>query len=535
MATFSGKTVRFLDFITENKSMACTLALLLFAFVPMLILRDFTPSNELRYLSIANEALQNGHWFTFTLHGEPYTDKPPLYLWIVMLGLKWFGMHCMWFVGLFSMVPALVIVGVMQRWCRGTMDSDAQATAPWMLMTTAYFTGAAVVLRMDMLMTMFIVLSLHTFYRQYSGQGNKLKLQWLFALYVFLGIFTKAFMGFLIPFISILVFLIWKRQLGTFFRYWNWRTWLVILGGLACWFACVYIEGGPDSVYNLTVGQTVNRTVHASLHKKPFFMYVYYLTYSIAPWTLYCVGLLVAALRRHLIFNDLQRLFWVIIASTIVMLSCFGSKLEVYLLPTFPFICYLTLQQASHFQWNRWLAFAATLPAWLLSLALPVYLGLLFVPSFHYRSAWLFTACLLMSVSAWTALHAAYRHHDTQKSIRRMAAGICMAVFVGSLDLPQLNGDIGYTLLAEKAKLAAARCGAPAITTYRLRRYENMDIYFGHGLTRLSDKALLTDSCSKNLLITIPKSFSDTLFRQAVAGRHTEKCGKYLLIFPTKR
>ena len=56
--------------------------LLLLAVLPVLIFRDYTPSNELRYLSIVDEALRNGDIFTFTNHGIQYADKPPLYLWI---------------------------------------------------------------------------------------------------------------------------------------------------------------------------------------------------------------------------------------------------------------------------------------------------------------------------------------------------------------------------------------------------------------------------------------------------------------------
>lgn len=55
------------------------------ALVPVMVLRDFTPDNELRYLSIADEALRQHAYFAFTNHGVPYADKPPLYLWIVML------------------------------------------------------------------------------------------------------------------------------------------------------------------------------------------------------------------------------------------------------------------------------------------------------------------------------------------------------------------------------------------------------------------------------------------------------------------
>ena len=63
--------------------------------IPLFLLRDFTPDNELRYLSIADEALRNGTFFTFYNHGLAYADKPPLYLWIVMAGRLLFGTHSM--------------------------------------------------------------------------------------------------------------------------------------------------------------------------------------------------------------------------------------------------------------------------------------------------------------------------------------------------------------------------------------------------------------------------------------------------------
>ena len=67
------------------------------ALLPILLLRDFTPANELKYLSIAEEAIENGHIFAFYNHGVPYADKPPLYLWIVMLGKVLWGKHVMFF------------------------------------------------------------------------------------------------------------------------------------------------------------------------------------------------------------------------------------------------------------------------------------------------------------------------------------------------------------------------------------------------------------------------------------------------------
>lgn len=127
-----------------NKGLVLSAALVA-ALLPVLILRDFTPSNELRYLSIADEAIANGDVFTFTNQGVPYADKPPLYIWIVMLGRLLFGQHTMWFLGLFSLIPALVIVWTMNRWVRSVTSEGERRTASLMLMSSGLFLGLAVV------------------------------------------------------------------------------------------------------------------------------------------------------------------------------------------------------------------------------------------------------------------------------------------------------------------------------------------------------------------------------------------------------
>lgn len=112
-----------------NKSDAASCyVLFLLAVLPTLFLRDFTPANELRYLSIAEEALRNHTFFTFTNHGVAYADKPPLYFWWVMLGKWMFGTHRMWFLSLASLVPALITVRTMDKWVEGEMPDTIAYT-----------------------------------------------------------------------------------------------------------------------------------------------------------------------------------------------------------------------------------------------------------------------------------------------------------------------------------------------------------------------------------------------------------------------
>src|SRR5690606_14840830 len=122
----------------------------------------YTPNNELRYLSIVDEALQNGNVFTFTNQGEVYADKPPLHFWLMMIGKLILGEHRMWYYSLLSFIPAIIILITMAKWISKEEytgpNSQDQTTATLMLATTGLFAGVALIVRMDMLMNMFIVL-----------------------------------------------------------------------------------------------------------------------------------------------------------------------------------------------------------------------------------------------------------------------------------------------------------------------------------------------------------------------------------------
>ena len=162
--------------------------ILLILVIPVLILRDFTPNNELKYLSIVDEALRDGYFFTFYHQGELYADKPPLYFWLLMLS-KWiWGEYNMFGLSLFSIIPALISVYIMNTWVEEKTTTSLRWNGSLMLFTSAFFIGSGLVLRMDMLMCMFILLALYTFYERYSGKGQP-RDRFLLPFYIFMAIF----------------------------------------------------------------------------------------------------------------------------------------------------------------------------------------------------------------------------------------------------------------------------------------------------------------------------------------------------------
>ncbi|MCM1310191.1 MAG: dolichyl-phosphate-mannose--protein mannosyltransferase [Bacteroides sp.] len=309
------------------------------AMLPVLLLRDVTPDNELRYLSIADEAIRNGSLWCFHNHGEIYADKPPLYMWIVIVGRMLFGQYCHPFIELFSLIPMLLVGRIMNGMARPWMDIRRRQVALLMLFTCGYFPGLALTMRMDMLLTLFIVFAVREAFRMAQGAPSR-KHEALLGLYCFLALFTKGPYGILIPLFATVVYLIMVKRFSLILRIWGWPAWAVLLGGCAVWFGGVYCEGGSEYLNNLLFHQTVDRAHNAFTHDWPWWYYCVHVWYVMAPWSLFILWELIAR-RDTAARGDFRKLMIATFCATFVLLSCVSSKLQVYLLPAIPFGVYL--------------------------------------------------------------------------------------------------------------------------------------------------------------------------------------------------
>ena len=452
--------------------------LFILAVIPMFVFRDFTRNNELRYMSIADEALRNGNFFTFTNHGINYADKPPLYLWIVMLGKTLFGTHSMLFLAMFSYIPALVIIYIMGKWVGKTVPGKSRLAGEIMLLTSVFFIGSAVVLRMDMLMCMFIVLSLYTFFRIYSGEAKK-RDSWLFPLYVFMAIFSKGPIGILVPLVSTILFLLVKKDIKSIGRYWGVKTLGVLIGLCAVWFTGVFLEGGPEYLNNLLFNQTINRAVDSFHHKEPFFYYMIAIWYSLAPWAFLMIGVLVAGLVKKVSSTDLEKFFLVIALSTFTVLSLVSSKIQVYMLPAFPFFAYITALWLPKFEDKKFVKILLGVPAFVMSLAIAGLLAAYKFTDFPVFESFLIpVTATIVSITGLITLWILYRK-SIYNAIISMGAGLLLAVFTISFYIPQYNPNIGMRAVSEQAQETALEHGIFNYLSYNIPRIENIDVYIG--------------------------------------------------------
>lgn len=492
------------NFLTKHPLLAVFLFTII-CLIPEMLMRDFTPSNELRYLSIADEALAGGNFFAFFNHGAAYADKPPLYLWIVMLCKTLTGGHSVFALTLFSILPAFVIVWLMDRWVMSKASVSDRMAMAMMLLTCVMFLGTAVVIRMDMLMCMFIALALFTFWRMYElridGEpdgGDAVvykKCSWLLPVWIFMALFTKGPVGLLVPPVSIAVFLIVKRKWRDIGKYLGLKTWGVIAVLCAIWFTCVFFDGGMEYLDNLLFKQTMGRAVKAFTHSRPFWFYAVAILWCIAPYTFILVGSLVesvwpsgknkAEIPAESVRSDLEIFFLCIIGSTFVMLSSFSSKLPVYLVPMFPFVVYLFPLVSSRKGTRRWLVWAIAIPAAIMSLAALVSMLVLagivnvnaLVPelyeyNFSFSGATKIAAVLLF-IGNLLALWFLFRRRQWNLPVFMMGASLLLMIYAASGVLVKANPYMGYREVCQDVPE-----GTEVVTLF-VHRPENMDVYLG--------------------------------------------------------
>ena len=587
-----------------------------FAFVtvcvlPMMIWRDPSPSNELRYVSIVEEALRDGHFFCFYNQGLPYTDKPPLYFWLLMLCRLVCGRSVMWLpVLLGSLLPAFVTVAVMDRWlvlsaslssrpegaylssrpsaasgeisplssrpsaASGEISSlssrppslssrpersgvenpegNAQRSehkspnviSPLMRLTCAsillgalLFAAQTFFLRMDLLMTMFIVLALFSFWKMYTGEmpdrvghdegsgHNSNADRWLLPLYIFLALFTKGPVGFFAPVLIIIAFLALERQLRRIVEFLGRRTWLVLLVLFGGWILGAYLEGGREYINSLLFHQTLDRAVNAFTHKQPFWWYIPTLLYTILPFTLLLIPAVVSLYFKPRRSNhpdgqpdvipvepangqsgvrtceqsyghnsgSFVRLLLTSIAVIYVMLSAFSGKLAIYLTPLLPLMAYLMPRFAkiTDGRAERLKKIALLIPAVIITL-MGTGLWILFffkgvapfsklafalaldVP-YIFSNTILTTAAVLATAFAITIIIIA--RSGWQKGAIAVTVALYLAVFAFGCTVNHINEWLGYRCVAETAlEQGGEEC---TYNTLFVSRPENMDVYLG--------------------------------------------------------
>nr|WP_299246082.1 glycosyltransferase family 39 protein [uncultured Halomonas sp.] len=323
------------------------LGLMLFALVLLGLgigLRDPWPADEPRFALNALEMLKTGQFWFPHRGGEPYPDKPPLFMWASALSIAITGSVRLGFLlpSLFAALGTLVLVVDLTRRLYGQRIALLSGLA---LLATLQFVLQAKAAQIDMLLTFFTTLGAYGLLRHaLLGPARR----WWFIGFAAMGfgVITKG-VGFL-P-LSLLPAWLWFAWRGQATKI----TWKALGLGLAVLLAVVALWALPMILVatfgndprlaayrdNILFKQTGERYADSWHHLKPW----YYYLVEVLPWAwmplVLALPWAIPAWWRRARRGDARLLLPLSgVILILVFFSLSPGKRGVYVLPTIPLL-----------------------------------------------------------------------------------------------------------------------------------------------------------------------------------------------------
>jgi 4-amino-4-deoxy-L-arabinose transferase-like glycosyltransferase len=309
-------------------------------------LRDPWGVDEERFLGVALEMRQEGSPLILHRAGEPYPDKPPLFMWVLALTSLVVGESRVAFrlPGLFAAVGCAICLFDLGRrlWNRRT-----GLAAGLLFLATIQSMQVLRAGQTDSLLVLWTTLGLYGLGRHLAA-GPAWGWYGVAGVAMGLGVMTKG-----VGFLPLLLFIPYAYGRRRGFRHltpisWKDRRWWLgpigLLGAVATWLVpllvTVALSGDPEAheyARNLLFTQTAERMVSAWQHREPF----WYFPIRVIPlyWLPIVAGLpwLVPAWRRRLARGDgrfLLLLGWV--GLVVAFFSLSSGKRSLYVYPAVP-------------------------------------------------------------------------------------------------------------------------------------------------------------------------------------------------------
>ena len=492
------------EFNTNRKIILC-LFIFFVLLLPFIYLRDLNALNELKYLNIAQDALNRGTFFTFFENGVPYADKPPLYLWWCMAALEFFPEHTSFFILLISLISSLLTVYILDLFFGEGLSEQNRVFLAIGVFSSLFWVCGALLARMDMLFTFFTLWAFGLILKRAkevitygeSAYGN-----FLIPFIIFLGIFTKGPYALLFPLVALFIALVFFKQQKLFFKIFRPSFFFIILLCVIVWLFGVLYEGGYAYAQNLFIAQSAKRLSGNLGHPRPFYyfgLHFWYLSLPISFFAFY--GLL--KLIRNIILNKvnasnlrLEPVFALSFSIAVFTVISFpSSKLEIYALPLIPTLFYFV----GHFfsassSIVRQLLFLGSLPSFFL---LPIVI--LFKEEIPFYSEKIVISAAICSLST-LASYFLLKKGSVFKWLATQGGIVGVFVFSLSFSLSDANPYIGV-----KDLVFALEKGNKAINgvcVLEIKNFYTMKLYnsrFAYSEIKAND--LFGSKCKNNHLL----------------------------------
>ncbi len=314
----------------------------LLIFLPVVFVRYPDIRNEIKYFIVADNMIESKNYFILKYFSELYPDKPPLYFWLLSFLKEHFSKYFVPLAVLFgSTIPSLLLTIFSYSLFAKMRNEKTGFLIALSLCTIPFFIGTSVFLRMDILMTFFIVFALYKFFFMYycCAERNLFNLITMY-LSIALAILTKGPAGAAVPICTILTFLLLEKNMKFLKEIHFIKGIMLVLGIMALWLYAIYLQPEGKEYISLLLGQeTIGRVVKSKTHIQPVYYYLERIPLIMFPYGILFIGSLVYYIKNiksYSKWDELEKIGFAWTVIPFILFSLASGKLEIYLIPMFP-------------------------------------------------------------------------------------------------------------------------------------------------------------------------------------------------------
>ncbi len=306
-------------------------------------LLNLTNPDEVFYSQTAREMQQQRSWMTPYLFGAPQFEKPIMTFWLLRLSFDVAGatpFAARFFPAFFGIVGVIALFYL--GWL-GFRDARKAFTSAIVLMSCGLYVGLSRTVFTDLIFTVFILLSLLSFWWGYAIEKRRQAGWVLFFVSSALAVLTKGPLGLIIPLLSVLLFLVLRREIRVMAGR-GFLLGLVLFCLLALpWYVFMVRTYGHAFVHEFFYNDHWRRLVEAEhLAADTWYYYPLSTVGSMFPWSLFFVAAFAGFVRK---LRQAPPFSWFLLSWVVVVFAVFQvahSKLTSYIFPYFPALALMT-------------------------------------------------------------------------------------------------------------------------------------------------------------------------------------------------
>lgn len=309
-------------------------AVCLALFLPGLLNRGLWSPDETRYIVVAKDMADSGDWIILRRNGEIYTQKPPVFFWVISLLSMLLGGFSEFSARLPSAAAGAAGVLLTYQLGKRLFGEEAALASSLILATSIAYLGSSQWVILDPLLTSFVLAAIYLLYLGIENERKRTAAYIAAFVFMALASLTKGPVGFILPLLVMTAYAAWTKKARTLLSRGSLYGLIIFLIIIASWLIPACIRGGEAYTRELLGKQIFGRYFEAFDHKEPFYFYLYAFPLGFLPWVIFLPAALVVLLRNKADNGVKLVIAW--LTAILLFFTLSKSKNFLYVLPAYP-------------------------------------------------------------------------------------------------------------------------------------------------------------------------------------------------------